>query len=374
MWVAGLIRANAPLSNLRAAQPSNWNISCSFDLAMLTLSKTHFALFSLVICLPILVFGGQSADRTRIENAVLWRDPGRVDALDFAGGPAGREGSPTPPFVFHEEAGGGTGAKIIVKDANKREWEVKWGPETKPEVFASRLLWGVGYVVESSFYVPAGRIDSVGHLTRAESRIDRSNNNAFRDARFELRDLRSFPLPTSNWTWENNPFAGTRELTGLRVMTMLVSNWDTKDASSSDGPNTMILKVKRDDGHEEMHYMVSDWGATMGKWGNVATRGKWDCEGYKRQTPTFVRGVDQNGMVGFSYQGKHTDRIAKGIKVSDVQWLMNYLGAITDDQIRKGLRSSGANEHEVECFASSLRSRIEQLRRVQQIQTSKLPH
>jgi hypothetical protein len=156
-------------------------------------------------------------------------------------------------------------------------------------------------------------------------------------------------------------------------MIMLVSNWDTKDASSSDGPNTMILKVKRDDGREEMHYMVNDWGATMGKWGNIATRGKWDCEGYKQQTPGFVTGVGQNGMVGFGYRGKHTDKIATGIRVSDVQWLMAYLGAITDDQIRTGLKASGANEHEVECFASSVRSRIEQLRKVAQIQTSKLP-
>jgi hypothetical protein len=155
-------------------------------------------------------------------------------------------------------------------------------------------------------------------------------------------------------------------------MTMLVSNWDTKDASSSDGPNTMILRVKREDGQEEMRYLINDWGATMGKWGNIATRGKWDCEGYKQQTRQFVKGVDHNGMVGFGYQGKHTDKIAEAIRVSDVQWLLTYLGAISDDQIRAGLRASGANEHEQECFTSSLRSRIEQLRKASRIQTSQI--
>ena len=299
----------------------------------------------------------------------MWHDPGRVEALDFTGGSGGREAFPQPPYVFQEEAGGGTGAKIILNDANKRQWEVKWGPEAKPEVFATRLLWAAGYIVEPSYFVSNGKIDSVDHLTRAESHIDRSNSNAFRDARFELRDLRSLPLPTSNWTWDRNPFAGTRELAGLRVMTMLVSNWDTKDASSSDGPNTMILKVKREDGTEEMRYMVNDWGATMGKWGNIVTRGKWDCEGYKAQTRGFVKGIDHNGMVGFAYQGKHTDTIARGIHVSDVQWLMTYLGAITNEQIRAGLKASGANEHEIDCFAGSVRSRIEQLRKVAQVQT-----
>jgi hypothetical protein len=335
---------------------------------MFTSIKSYLLLSTLSLCLLI---SASAADKKRVvDNAVMWRDPGRVDALDLAGGPAGRASAPQPPFIFQEEVSGGTGAKIIVNDANKRQWEIKWGPETKSEVFATRMLWATGYMVEPSFYVPHGKIDSVGHLARAESKVNRSAGNAFHDARFELRDLRSFPLPTSNWTWENNPFAGTRELAGLVVMTMLVSNWDTKDASSSDGPNTQILKVKRDDGQEEMHYMINDWGATMGKWGNIATRGKWDCEGYKAQTPGFVKGVDHNGMIGFSYEGKHTDRIARGIKASDVQWLMAYLGAITDEQLREGLKASGANEHEVECFTASLRSRIEQLRQVAPVRTT----
>lgn len=324
--------------------------------AVTTMPYRIYLLLSFALCCSS-VFGAS-------DNSLLWRDPGSVETLDFVSGPGGAHNVPRPPFVFQQEQDGGTGAKILVTDANKNEWEVKWGEETKPEVFSTRLLWATGYIVEPAYFVGSGKIDSVGHLTRAAPQIDRANGNAFRNARFELRDKKSSPLPTSNWAWSKNPFLGSHELAGLRIMSMLVSNWDTKDGTSTDGPNTEILRVKLDDGREEMHYLVNDWGATLGKWGNIAQRGKWDCEGYRRESAGFVKGVDAHGAVGFSYKGKHTSRIAEGITVADVQWLMKYLGRITDSQIREGLKASGATEHETECFGQALRSRIEQLRQV----------
>ena len=71
-------------------------------------------------------------------------------------------------------------------DANKRVWSVKWGEETKPEVFATRLVWALGYYVEPSYFVKSGQIDSVGALKRAGQLIDKDGN--FQGARFELRD------------------------------------------------------------------------------------------------------------------------------------------------------------------------------------------
>ena len=69
----------------------------------------------------------------------------------------------------------------------------------------------------------------------------------------------------------DNPFAGTPELNGLKVM-MGLSDWDVKDARSSDGPNTAILIADTDAGGPELRYLVTDWGATMGKWGNIVSR------------------------------------------------------------------------------------------------------
>jgi hypothetical protein len=154
------------------------------------------------------------------------------------------------------------------------------------------------------------------------------------------------------------------QFTGLKIMLMLVSNWDVKDARSSDpDPNTAVMKRELPDGGAEIHYIINDWGATMGRWGAIATRSKWDCHGYADQSKDFVRGV-KNGIVEFGWDGKRADDISKGIRAGDVPWLMLYLGKITDDQIRSALVASGATPDETQCFTRAVRERIEQLRRV----------
>jgi len=309
-------------------------------------------------------------DATRdIENAVIWRDPGNVATLDFFGGPGGRDRAPQPPFVFREEGKYGTNPKIVVTDARSAIWEVKWGSEVKAEPFATRLLWAVGYTVEPAYYVPEGHIEGAGHLDRAQPRhdrrtsvIDRSKENAFSRARFELRDPRVTFLPNLSWAWDSNPFVDSHEFAGLKIMALLVSSWDTKDANSST-PNTAVIKIKTDDGTEESHFIVNDWGGSMGRWGSATTHTTWDCQGYREQTKDFVKGLDKNGMIRFGYFGKNSS-LSQNISPDHVGWLLNYLGRITDDQLRDGLRASNADSAEVECFTTSIRSRIEQLRAV----------
>lgn len=288
---------------------------------------------------------------------ILWKDPGDVAGLDFAGGPGRRDGAPQPPFVFHEEEGGGTSPKILVRDANKREWSMKWGEEVKAEVFATRLLWAVGYMTEPSYYVAEGIVDSVGALKRASPFIDR--HGRFRNARLELRDPHYYPVRGENWTFRS--VAKSPEFAGLKIMLMLVSNWDIKDARSSDpDPNTSVMRRELPDGSVETHYIINDWGATMGRWGSISTRSKWDCDGYKSQTPDFVKGVE-NGHVRFGWDGKRRDDVAGGINVEDVRWLLQYLGSVTDDQLRSGLAASGASKDEQACYVSAIRARITQL-------------
>lgn len=328
------------------------------------LQKGLVSLLLLLCCSPWVI-------PQQIDKAVIWRDPGNVESLDFSGGPGGLEQAPRPPFVFREEEKLGTNPKIVVSDARNAIWEVKWGREVKAEPFATRLLWAVGYLVEPSYYVPSGKIEGAGHLDnglprhdRRTSLIDRSKGNAFSSARFELRDPRFTFVPDLTWAWESNPFVDTNEFAGLKIMTMLVSNWDTKDATSRRSPNTTILKHRTDDGTEESHFIVNDWGASMGRWGGATTHTAWDCPGYKAQTPDFVKkGLDKNGMVRFGYSSR-PDAISQNISPAHVAWLMTYLGRITDEQIRHGLEASNADAAEVECFTSAIRSRIEQLRAI----------
>src|SRR5262249_18813555 len=122
----------------------------------------------------------------------------------------------------------GTIAKVNVMDANGRTWNVKWGPEARASAFCSRLLWACGYFAEPEYFVDRGQIEGARKLQRASSRI--SGSGSFEHARFQLRDDSTKYLEGQTWSWEKNQFVGTREFQGLKILMLLVSNWDSKDA------------------------------------------------------------------------------------------------------------------------------------------------
>jgi hypothetical protein len=290
----------------------------------------------------------------------IWRNPGKVERLDFNFGPGGVENAPKPPFTFIEEDKGGSNPKIKITDATGREWGVKWGSEVNAEVFATRLVWAAGYYVEAAYFVPAGKILGAKKLSRAKKYIDADGD--FKDARFELKEkgIKKFNQE-EGWRWDNNPFMGTKELNGLKILMMLTSNWDSKDQrDTSRGSNTAIFKVSATG---EERFVVTDWGGSMGKWGGVFSREKWDCEGFAKQNREFITSA-RNGYVEFGYKGQRTADITSNIRTGDVKWLVQYLGRISDDQLRAGLIASGADAKEVGCFTSAIRERLDQLKRI----------
>ena len=76
-------------------------------------------------------------------------------------------------------------------------------------------------------------------------------------ARFE----RDTPTAGTTWSWYDNPFIGTREFNGLRVMMALVNNWDLKEVNNGRSAN----------GNQ---YGITDLGATLGRTGNSLKRSK----------------------------------------------------------------------------------------------------
>lgn len=333
------------------------------------------SVFPLVILLALLwpvlpaqaIRDGQKEEKGKKEKKasvpgkpILWRDPGAVEKLDLIGGPAGRAKAPKPPFTFVEESLSGTNPKVRVTDANGVTWTAKFGSEVNAETFATRMVWAVGYFVEPAFFVPSGRILNVGKLTRAKKEV--KENGDFFEARFEMqRDKGVKKLEDEeSWGWLENPFNGSKELNGLKVMAMLLSNWDNKDVRDvKRGSNTIILRTPTAGGVED-RYLVGDWGGSMGKWGGYLAREKWDCKGYAGQTKDFVKGL-RDQFVEFGYSGQHTSDFKNDIRVGDVTWLLRYLGKITDGQIRDGLLASGASREEAECFSHAVRERIHQL-------------
>jgi hypothetical protein len=300
----------------------------------------------------------------RASRHVLWRDPGRVEDLDLAAGPGGPDGRPAPAFTFVEEHGSGTSPCLTVRDARGRRWRVKWGEEVQSETFAVRVAWAAGYFSEVTHYLAEGTIAGARDLQRANGCVD--GEGRFTAARFELEDPRARGhWEEHSWAWNDNPFVGTPQLNGLKILVMLLSNWDSKDQRDvARGSNTAIFEYKRSRWHREARYLITDWGGSMGRWGTLpGTRANWDPEAFESQTSAFVTGVT-DGIVSFGYTGQRTMDVSSGIRVEDVRWLMHYLGRISDAQILDALRASGANAEEGARYAAALRERIEQLRGV----------
>jgi len=304
----------------------------------------------------------------------IWRDPGPVTALDAIYGPGPAGSGPQLPFQFLEEHTTGSQPSVSVRDGRGKVWRVKWGQEVRCETFAVRVASSCGYFAEETHFVAAGTISGATTLQRARECID-ERDGTFHDARFELDDPAVTKLfEEHSWAWDDNPFLGTRELSGLKLVVMLLSNWDTKDRRDvARGSNIAIFEHVLADRHREARYLLTDWGGSMGRWGsNAATRGRWDAEGFAEQTPGFVTGV-ADGCVTFGYAGQRTADVADGIPLEHVRWFSRYLEALTEDYLSRALRVSGASAEETPRFVAALRDRIAQLTAVARGETGALP-
>ena len=291
---------------------------------------------------------------------LLWQKPGEMTVADWVWGPGGEAHVPLPPFEFLVEDLNGTNPKIKVRDAKGDHWTVKFGGEGHSDVFASRLLFAMGYTSQPSYFVRSGVIVGAKGLKRAKPFIGK--HGEFSYARFKLhQSKRVAPVEGLDWSWSNNPFLGTHELNGLKILMMLMSNWDAKDVRDGKGSNTAVYDVAGPGGGR--YYAFDDWGATLGKWGGFFSRNKWDADGYRAQTRAFVRS-DDGESVRWGYRGKHAKDITTGVGIEDVRWLLPYLTSMSDEDLRAGLRASGASAAETETYTTSIRNRIEQLRRL----------
>lgn len=294
-------------------------------------------------------------------HAVIWQAPGNITVNDWTWGQGGAARAPKPPFEFMEEDLKGTNAKIRVRDAKGDQWIVKFGGENHSEVFASRLLYAMGYVAQPSYFVARGVITGAHNLRRAKPFLRK--DGAFTYARFKLRDHKALAhVDGQVWSWNDNPFVGTKELNGLKILLMLTSNWDAKDARDGEGSNTSVY-AKPGSAGNQLYYAFDDWGASMGKWGGFFDRDKWNQSGFREQTKDFAR-ITPGQTIAWGYRGKHDEDVKSGISVDDVRWLLTYLAGVTDEKVRAGLRASGARETDITTYTQSIRDRIAQLERL----------
>jgi hypothetical protein len=287
---------------------------------------------------------------------VLWKESAALTVSDWVSGPGGAAAAPRVPFKFVKENLGGTSPKIDVTDAAGRTWVVKFGSEVHADTFAARFLYAVGYASAPTFFVLNGVIQSVHDVKHAKPFL--MKDGSFHNARFKLHQHHE-----RQWSWVDNPFTGSRELGGLKIMIMLLSNWDTKDARDGEGSNNAVFEESHSGRSSTPWFAVTDWGASFGKSGGFFQRDRWDWQGYSAQSPRFAK-LRRDGSIQWSFRGKHGADIIAGVGVEDVRWLLPYLLRITDEELTAGLVASGASAPAAQQFTRAIRRRVQQLEQI----------
>jgi hypothetical protein len=291
-------------------------------------------------------------------RAVIWHPTIDVNQLNLLYGAGGKEDSPAPDakYKFKKEDMNGTSPKFDVEDDKGIKWRVKLGQEPRAETAATRLLFAAGYFVDEDYYVDELHVEGLPPLKRGQSFI--TDDGIVHGARLERRMKEIKKLGT--WDWFKNPFVGTREFNGLRIMMALVNNWDLKTINNS------IYEVD-----EEAEYVVSDVGATFGKTGDPLHRSKSVLKDYEdskfidKVTTDFVDFVMHSrppllAAINIpNYEKRtHMQDVTKHIPRADAKWLGERLSQLTEEQIRDCFRAGGYTQEEVEGYSAIIQNRI----------------
>jgi hypothetical protein len=319
--------------------------------------KDYMTLVAMLLLLSLLSPAARAQDDKKKEQPtgtpVLWQDPGDISSKNLLEGPGGEEMKPdVSNLTFISEDASGFSYGMRVRDGAGKTWVVKLGKEAQPETSASRLLWAIGYVTEIHYLYPCVHVK--GMPKSPAKSVPRCEGDGFANARFEARPEGIKRL--DEWTWANNPFVGTKEMKGLIVMMALINNWDLKDSNNK----VIFVPASVTGGQDELHYILSDLGATFGKTGGFLSRSRNAAKDYAKSK--FVTGIQGNN-VKFAYSGKN-QALMNGITVEDARWVGGLLAKLSDRQIEDAFRAGNFTQDEVEMLAQAVRRKIEELNRL----------
>src|ERR1044071_240611 len=298
--------------------------------------------------------------------AAIWTDPGDIKNKDLFNGPGGEKHRPQLPVKFLKEDKHGHNPKFDAEDAKGTKWKAKLGIEAQPETVATRLLWAIGYFTNEDYFVRNLVVtDLPAHLHRGQGHVISANH-------LDMARLQRHPggeKKSGNWNWRHNPFVGTREFNGLRVMMALINNWDLKDE------NNAIFEEK--DGTEV--YTVTDLGTAFGASGNRYTEkeSKNNLKAYQESrfiakvTPTYVD-FDFPRRPPLWYIGDlphymhqvHLRWIGERVPRADAKWVGSLLMQLSTEQIQDAFRAGGYPPDQAAAFTKAVQVRIAELDRL----------
>ena len=310
---------------------------------MVSRKSTHwFAYILLLLALPLSVAAQDSKSKDKKEKKpltgtpVMWRAPEDIEQRNLLLGAGGEEMKPDiSRMTFIEQKTGGYSTKYRVRDAKGNEWIAKIGREAQTDTAANRLLWALGYETEICYLIPQLKIEGKGE---------------FDNVRLEARPANV--KRAGNWMWDNNPFQDKPEFRGLKILMVMINNWDMKD------DNNQILATRGDTtGEGELRYIISDLGGSFGKTGGVISRSRNKPSDYEKAQ--FIKKINGD-VIDFHYSGKN-QKLFEGITLADARWLSDLLKRLSDEQIKDAFRSANYSPEEVDVLAGAFKTRINQL-------------
>lgn len=270
---------------------------------------------------------------------VLWTEPSDLESRNLLLGAGGEQMKPDiSRVVFIEQKQGGYSTKYRVKDAKGNEWIAKIGKEAQSDTVANRLIWALGYETEIAYLVPQLTIEGKG---------------TFENVRLEARPKDVARI--GNWKWEDNPFKGKPEFQGLKILMVMINNWDMKDEN-----NEILALRSATTGEGSLRYIISDLGGSFGKTGGVISRSRNKPSDYVKAG--FIEKV-KGDIIDFNYGGKNKKLFEK-ISVADARWLSALLSRLSDDQIKDAFRAANYSDQEVATLSAAFRERIQALKDV----------
>ncbi|MBI4852727.1 MAG: hypothetical protein HY819_13105 [Acidobacteria bacterium] len=302
-------------------------------------------------------FNKEQSNIPSIES--LWKEPLNISELDLYFGEGGSQNLPIAPFKYLKKDTSGSQKKFTVEDAHGIKWKVKVGEESQCETVAVRLLWAAGYYTDMTYYLPEIQVEGVFDENSKGTKI--FSTKTFYGARMELVRKEK---KIDRWKWHKNPFIGTKEFDGLKVMMMLINNWDLKQE------NNVILENKG-----KSKYYVADLGASFGKTGiEMFGRSKNNIKDFSNSK--FVKKVSID-KVDFSFHTRpliflifypsyyfersKAGKIAKGVPRENVRWIGELLSKLSDKQLNDAFRAANYSPDQAQKFVLALRSRINQI-------------
>jgi hypothetical protein len=306
-------------------------------------------------------------DNSADAQTVLWSDPRDITSRNLFYGVGGERDQPHGIMTFLKEDKGGTNPKFDVRDEDGTKWRAKLGVEARPETAAAHLLWAVGYFTDEDYFVPSLTVENMPpHLKRGENLL--GSNGVIPNVRLKRRIQGEKKI--GRWKWKQNPFRGSREFNGLRVMMGLINNWDLTDENNS---------IYQESDPPENRYLVSDLGSSFGKTGYSwnSTMSKDNLKAYRHSkfitkiAPDYVDlSVPKRPPLlyffnlGWFFTTVHNHWIGKHIPRSDAKWMGEILARLSPEQIRDAFRSARYSPAETEAYAEVIQKRIAELNRL----------